>query len=59
VTSPPTPLLRGEGGIFANIKSVVAFKNINYSPFRIKIFFLFPLLVGEGRERSGRGSRGR
>jgi hypothetical protein len=50
--------MRGEGGIFANIKSVVAFKNINYSPFRIKIFFLFPLLVGEGRERSGRGLGG-
>jgi len=33
---------------------------IIFSPFRIKIFFLFPLLVGEGRERwRGQGEVGR
>jgi hypothetical protein len=56
VTSPPTPLLqaRGEEFLLLNLK-IKRFKNINYSPFRIKIFFLFPLLVGESRERSGMG----
>jgi len=50
VTSPPTPLLRGEGGRIPHKKSLGDLTPSN-SPFRIKTFFLFPLLVGEGRER--------